>query len=57
MIIVRSSVYSERKIFLTTPFLCSLRETSTPLSEGSQNQLPGKESKRCSNRRLMLSTT
>nr|CAH7746845.1 unnamed protein product [Callosobruchus chinensis] len=56
-IIVRSSVCSNSKIFLTTRFLCPLRETSTLLSEGSQYQIPSKKSKKSSNRRLMLPTT
>nr|CAH7736910.1 unnamed protein product [Callosobruchus chinensis] len=55
-IIVRSSACSKRKIFLTTPFLCPLRETFTLLSERSQYQLPSKKSKRSSNRRVMLPT-
>nr|CAH7740461.1 unnamed protein product [Callosobruchus chinensis] len=55
-IIVRSSVCSKRKIFLTIHFPCPLGEISTLLSEGSQYQLPSKKSKRSSNRRIMLST-
>nr|CAH7737853.1 unnamed protein product [Callosobruchus chinensis] len=56
-IIVRSSVCSKRKIFLTIHFPCPLRETSTLLSEGSQYQLPSKKSKRSSNRRVILPKT
>nr|CAH7732732.1 unnamed protein product [Callosobruchus chinensis] len=56
-IIVRSSVCSKRKIFLTIHFPCPLREASTLLSEVSQCQLPSKKSKRSSNRRVMLSIT
>nr|CAH7736882.1 unnamed protein product [Callosobruchus chinensis] len=56
-IIVGSSVCSKRKISLTIHFPCPRRETSTLLSEGSQDQLPSKKSKRSSNRRVMVSTT
>nr|CAH7751586.1 unnamed protein product [Callosobruchus chinensis] len=56
-IIGRSSVCSKRKIFLTIPFLCPLRETSTLFSEKSKYQLPSKKSKRSSNRGVMFVTT
>nr|CAH7716479.1 unnamed protein product [Callosobruchus chinensis] len=56
-IIVRPSVCSKNKIFLTIHFPCRLRETFTLLSEGSQYQLPSKETTRSSDRRVMLPAT